>query len=156
MAGLGVSTQMQTLLKPAEPALAEQYFQQVAYLLNNLHSSNVPVIGGRTSGVVVTSICCVLQLIQHLGVDLEVRNTPDGKGRGVFTKQVPSIRHLPRIASLLQHSQMCIVCSMVLPATSILQSKYPSWRSCRLVVSCPYNLESIVGTRGACLHNSHL
>ena len=47
MAGLGVSTQVQTLLKPAEPALAEQYFQQVACLLNNLHSSSVPVIGGR-------------------------------------------------------------------------------------------------------------
>jgi hypothetical protein len=30
MAGFGMSTQVQTLLKPAEPALAEQYFQQVS------------------------------------------------------------------------------------------------------------------------------
>lgn len=85
MANSAVSSQVQALLKPAEPALAEAYFAQVRYW-DSLKSI-------EPNALYVSRQCfcyalILLQVTRDLGAHLQVRETADQKGRGVFTTQV--------------------------------------------------------------------
>ena len=92
MAESVVGSQVQALLTPAEPALAEAYFAQVRHKTTS--SACKPLKQCLIPQGCISQALTVLQVTQALGGHLQVRETPDKKGRGVFTTQVlfPSVR----------------------------------------------------------------
>ena len=92
MAEKDLRSQVEALLKPVEPAVAQAYFEQVrtgtSHFVTILLWRRICVSSATDSGSI-----SLLQIIQDLGVPLSIRETSDSKGRGVFCSKVAFTVH---------------------------------------------------------------